>query len=163
MEIDLTGAEAFSLEEKKEFKLLPVARYLVQVDEAEIREKSAGDFLCLRWNVSEGDFSGRKIFMEYPLRLNTPNDEWIMKTKSVLKTILEIGGRNNPNATSCKAETFLGIEAEAKVVQKDPDGEYPKNEIKFYGKSAQRISAEDMQKRIEEAQAKPNPVNGITL
>ena len=163
MEIDLTGAEAFTLEEKKEFKLLPVARYLVQVDEAEIKSKTAGDFLSLRWNVSEGEFSGGKIFMDYPLKLNNPNEDWINKTKSILKTILEIGGRNNPNPTSCKAETFLGIEAEAKVVQKDPDGEYPKNVIAFYGKSAQRISAEDMQKRIEEAQAKPNPVNGITL
>ena len=163
MEIDLTGAEAFQIEENKEFKLLPVARYLVQVDEAEIREKSAGDFLSLRWNVMEGQFAGRKIFMDYPLRLNKTNDDWIMKTKSILKTILEIGGRNNPNATSCKADTFQGIQVEAKVIQKDTDSEYPKNAIAFYGKSAQRISADDMQKRIDEAQANATPVNSVTL
>ena len=163
MDIDLTGAEAFPLEEKKEFKLLPVARYLVQVDEAEIREKSSGDWLSLRWNVLDGEFAGRKIFMDYPLRLNNPNDDWIMQTKSKLKTILEIGGRNNPNATSCKVETFMGIQVEAKVIQKDPDGEYPKNAIAYYGKSAQRISADDMQRRIDEAQANATPVNRVTL
>ena len=37
MDIDLTGAEAFDLTEK-EFELLPTARYLLQVDEAEIKK-----------------------------------------------------------------------------------------------------------------------------
>ena len=162
MDIDLTGAEAFDLTEK-EFELLPTARYLLQVDEAEIKEKSAGDFLTLRWNVLEGKYANRKIFMDYPIRLNNPNDDWIMTTKSKLKTILEIGGRNNPNATSCKAETFMGIQVEGYVVQEDKDGKYPKNKVQRYHKSAQRISADDMQKRIDEAQANATPVNRVTL
>ena len=162
MDIDLTGAEAFDLEEK-EFELLPTARYLLQVDEAEIKEKPAGDFLTLRWNVLEGKYANRKIFMDYPLRLTDPNDDWIMRTKSKLKTILEIGGRNNPNATSCKAETFMGIQVEGYVVKSDKDGKYPKNKVQRYHKSAQRISADDMQKRIDEAQANATPVNRVTL
>ena len=97
------------------------------------------------------------------LKLSDPNDDWIKRTKSKLKTILEIGGRNNPNATSCKAESFMGIEVEGYVVQSDKDGKYPKNKVQRYHKSAQRISADDMQKRIDEAQANATPVNRVTL
>tara|TARA_B100001250_G_C19737778_1_gene761597 strand:- start:464 stop:946 length:483 start_codon:yes stop_codon:yes gene_type:complete len=135
MEIDLTGATAFNIEgEKKEFALLPKDRYLVQIDEAEVREKSAGNFLSLRFEVKEGKFANRKIFMEYPVSLNNHDEDWIMKSKSIMKTILEIGGKSIPEGAKANDKLFIGITLEAKVVQKDPDGDYPKNIITYYGK-----------------------------
>ena len=153
MEIDLTGAEAFNLEsEKKEFGLLPVARYLVQIDEAEVRDKSAGQFLSLRFEVQEGEFSNRKIFMEYPLSLVNPNEDWIMNTKSILKTILEIGGKTIPAGGKANEQLFVGIKLQAKVVQKDPDGDYPKNIISYYGKPPIDNVTVDIQKALADAE-----------
>ena len=152
MEIDLTGAEAFNLEnEKKEFSLLPVARYLVQIDEAEVREKSAGNFLSLRFEVKEGEFANRIIFMEYPVSLNNPNEDWLMKSKSTMKTILEIGGKTIPNGGKANENLFLGITLQAKVVQKDADGDYPKNVISYYGKPPMTDMAKEIKKAFADA------------
>lgn len=152
MEIDLTGATAFNLEgEKKEFALLPVARYLVQIDEAEVREKSAGNFLSLRFEVKEGEFANRKIFMEYPVSLNNPNEDWLMKSKSTMKTILEIGGKSIPEGGKANEKLFIGITVQAKIVQKDADGDYPKNIISYYGKPPMTNMAAEMKKALADA------------
>jgi hypothetical protein len=153
MEIDLTGATAFQSEgEKKEFALLPVARYLVQVDEAEVREKSAGQFLSLRFEVKEGEFANRKIFMEYPVSLNNPNEDWLMKSKSIMKTILEIGGKSIPEGGKANEKLFLGITLQAKIVQKDAGGEYPKNIISYYGKAPLNDVAAEIKKNFPDAE-----------
>ncbi len=90
--------------------------------------------------------------MEYPVSLNNPNEDWLMKSKSIMKTILEIGGKSIPEGGKANEKLFLGITLQAKIVQKDAGGEYPKNIISYYGKAPLNDVAAEIKKNFPDAE-----------
>ena len=135
MSIDLTDAETLEMSNGEGgFELLPPNRYILQVDEAKLKESNKGTFLTLRFEVSQGSFKRRKIWSDFLVSSSDEDDKtksWIGTSKAKLKLILMIA---NKKIEKPQPEDFLGISLEGTVTQDVSNPDFPKNRIKYFAK-----------------------------
>lgn len=114
MFLDLTGVESQS------FGNLPAGRYVVSVNEAELKETKAGSgqYLALKFKVMDGEHEGRVLFSNYNVKNSNAKAQEIGLQQ--LKNLVEASGR--ADLLQAKSVTdFEGATAIAVVKHKYDD------------------------------------------
>lgn len=110
--------------------VVPAGWYNVALDESEMKPTKGGDgaYLKCRFNILDGQYHGRKLFIN--LNLRNPNPTTVEIAQRQLSAICHATGVLNLQDT----QQLYGIPLKVKVsVRKDPTGEYgDQNDIKSF-------------------------------
>lgn len=110
--------------------VVPAGWYNVAVDETEMKPTKSGDgaYLKFRFNILDGQYHGRKLFIN--LNLRNPNPQTVEIAQRQLSAICHATGVLNLQDT----QQLYGIPMKVKVsVRKDPTGAYEdQNDIKSF-------------------------------
>lgn len=116
-------------EEIADFEPLPVGEYQGKIIESEMRENSSGtgSFLKLVFVVTDGKYSGRRLFSN--LNLIHPNEKAVEIAQKEFAAICRACGK----ITVDDSEELHGIEMLMKITIRAATSKYPaSNEIKNY-------------------------------
>ena len=127
---NLSGFNANQVEPAADFEPLPAGKYVAVITASEMKPTKAGNgsFLELVFQVTEGEFKGRKLWSR--LNLENPNALTVKIARGELSAICRAVGVMEPK-DSCELHNLpLVVSVKQKA---DADGEV-RNEVKGYGK-----------------------------
>jgi len=127
---NLSGFNANQVEPAADFEPLPAGKYVAVITASEMKPTKAGNgsFLELVFQVTEGEFKGRKLWSR--LNLENPNALTVKIARGELSAICRAVGVMEPKDSAELHNLPLVVSVKQKA---DGDGEV-RNEVKGYGK-----------------------------
>ena len=124
--LDLSNVEATG----GDFEPVPKGMYKVIVEDAEIKDTKAGtgQYISVKFNVMEGEFEGRKIFVMYNIK--NPSEVAVKVGLGQLKALLMAANVSSLQLND--VSELFGLIVMAKVDIKDEKEYGKKNVIKAY-------------------------------
>lgn len=126
---DLSGFNAEEVEPQRGFDPIPNGEYFAVITESEEKEnaKKTGSYVKFTFEILEGEFKGRKLWVN--LNLNNPNAQAVDIARQELSSICRAVGVMRPNDSSDLHDIPMLIKV--KVVKRADTGEL-QNEIAGY-------------------------------
>jgi hypothetical protein len=127
---NLSGFNANQVEPAADFEPLPAGKYVAVITASEMKPTKAGNgsFLELVFQVTEGEFKGRKLWSR--LNLENPNALTVKIARGELSAICRAVGVMEPKDSAELHNLPMLVSVKQKA---DADGEV-RNEVKGYGK-----------------------------
>ena len=119
-----------NVEAQGSFECVPAGDYVLNVEDAEVRETKAGtgEYISVQFNIIKGEYEGRKIFTMFNIK--NPNQKAVDIGLSQLKSLLLAA-----NASSFQLKSvaeLLGLTIKAKVAIKSSTEYGDQNVVKSY-------------------------------
>lgn len=125
------GFDSTTVEPSKGFDLIPVGEYVAEIIESNEKatQKGDGKYISLTWQISEGQYAKRRLWVN--LNLDNPNPEAVNIAKAELSAICRAVGVLKPNDSSelhlkrCRIKIMhrknkQSNEMEARIAKYDP-------------------------------------------